>query len=144
MISQHPNLKTLSVRNKTADSKKLSAFLTQYLTSNNLPEGIHDDLRLAAEETFINIANYAFHIKGVYPVDIEARITVDTISITFIDSGIAFNPLLDCDKYIEDNEHCEGGMGIHIIKSLSDKQQYKRINQRNVFTITKHYTIQHQ
>ncbi|MBL4711551.1 MAG: ATP-binding protein [Gammaproteobacteria bacterium] len=143
MNNPSQNLKTLSILNRTADSKKLSTFLAAYISSNNIPGYIHDDLRLAIEETFINITNYAFDIKGAYPVDIEARRTTDTISITIIDSGIAFNPLLDCDKRIENNEHCEGGMGIHIIKSLTDKQEYNRINQRNVFTVTKHYTHQH-
>ena len=62
------------------------------------------------------------------------------IDITFIDNGIAFDPLNDSNKTMDQDNLDEGGMGIHIIRSMTDEQRYERIDQRNVFTLTKHYT----
>ena len=62
------------------------------------------------------------------------------LDITFIDNGIAFDPLNDSNKSMDQDNLDEGGMGIHIIRSLTDEQRYERIEQRNVFTLTKHYT----
>jgi anti-sigma regulatory factor (Ser/Thr protein kinase) len=50
--------------------------------------------------------------------------------------------LTDCSSNLDTNDHCNGGMGIPLIKSLTDKQKYIRIDKRNVFTVTKHYTNQ--
>lgn len=136
------NRKKLSLQNSTTDCEKLSIFLAEFADTNNVPVETQNDMRLVSEETFVNIANYAFADKGTHAVHIEVHCDSRAISISFIDSGIAFNPLTDCDNNIEENNHCEGGMGIHIIKSLTDKQEYKRIDNRNVLTVTKHYTIE--
>jgi anti-sigma regulatory factor (Ser/Thr protein kinase) len=138
------NRSIITVQNKTSECARLSAFLANYLKANNITEKIYHDLRLVIEETFVNITNHAFLTNENHSVSIELSNSGNTINITFIDSGMAFNPLTDAlpetEKTFEVHDHCEGGMGIHIIKSLTDKQEYSRIDQRNVFTVTKHYT----
>jgi anti-sigma regulatory factor (Ser/Thr protein kinase) len=135
------NRQSISVHNTTADCSKLSDFLAEYVSANNISDEVHNDLRLVLEEAFVNIASYAFIAGKTHKVSIELSNTANTVSITFIDDGIAFNPLLDRDIQIDTEDHCEGGMGIHIIKSLTDQQVYDRIENRNVFTVTKHYTM---
>ena len=138
------NRQIISVQNKTSESIKLSDFLAEFISANNIPDAIHNDLRLAAEEAFVNIVNYAFSKQETQTISIEVRCNHNAISITFIDEGIAFNPLLvpgiNSGGSTNTNDLCDGGMGIHLIKSLTDKQEYNRINQRNVFTVTKNYS----
>lgn len=136
--------KTICLSNKLSDSNKVAAFLAEYVTANNISEEAHKDLRLAVEETFVNIVSYAFvetELKtGTHTIDIEISTSDNKVSITFTDAGIAFNPLTDYKADLDNDDHCQGGMGISLIKSLTDHQQYARIEQRNVFTLTKHYT----
>ena len=145
-----PKLKrqVISLQNKTSESIKLSDFLGEFISANNIPDAIHNDLRLAAEEAFVNIVNYAFSNQETQTISIEISCNNNAISITFIDEGLAFNPLLaagiNSGESINTNDLCDGGMGIHIIKSLTDQQEYSRINQCNTFTITKHYTKLHK
>jgi len=140
MGEQSTNKQTISLKNRISDCSKLSDFLTSYANAFNISEDVYNDLRLVLEETFINIASYAFDIKDSENITIELDGNADKISITFTDTGIAFDPLTDAEDYGESDDHCEGGMGIHIIKSLSDHQEYNRVGQSNVFTVTKHYT----
>jgi len=140
MNNQPGNRQSITVKNNISECDRLSAFLTDYESSNNIPDEIQHDLRLVLEEAFVNITNYAFASGETHTVSIEISNTANAISITFIDDGIAFNPLLDCNNEIDADDHCEGGMGIYLIKSLTDQQKYNRIKQRNVFTVTKHYT----
>ena len=140
MNKQKHNQQVISLQNKTSESSKLSDFLAEYISSNSIPDVIHHDLRLAAEEAFVNIASYAYAKEDQQTVTIELSHTSNEISITFTDTGIAFNPLTDPAESKGTNDHCEGGMGIHLIKSLTDQQEYNRIKQRNVFTVTKYYT----
>ncbi|RKZ59050.1 MAG: hypothetical protein DRQ44_14095 [Gammaproteobacteria bacterium] len=136
------NSQSISLLNKTSDSVRLSDFLTEYVKTFELSDETYNDLRLVAEEAFINIASYAYTEKDNQPVVIELSNTSDEINITFSDTGIAFDPLTDPAECKESDDHCEGGMGIQIITSLTDRQTYNRVGQSNVFTVTKHYTKQ--
>ena len=131
---------TFVVQNRTSECSNLGRLLAAFIKSNDIPDEIKSDLRLALEEAFVNIVDYAQPKDKEHSITVEFNNCADSISITFIDSGIAFNPLTDYDTNIETDDHCEGGMGIHIIKSLTDEQKYDRIKQHNVFTLTKHYT----
>ena len=136
-----PNRQSILLRNTTSDSGKLSDFLATYAKSFNISDESYNDLRLIAEEVFVNIISYAC-MENEQMIKIELNSTPTEINVTFTDSGIAFNPLTDVTECKETDDHCDGSMGIHIIKSLSDHLDYKRIEQHNVFTITKHYTKQ--
>ena len=140
MNKQVLNRQTISLQNKISDSGKLSEFLTEYAKTFEISDEIYHDLRLVIEEAFVNIASYAYAKEIQQTVTIELSHTSNEISITFTDTGIAFNPLTDPAESKGTDDHCEGGMGIHLIKSLTDQQEYNRIKQRNVFTLTKHYT----
>ena len=134
------NRQSISLLNKTSDSVTLSDFLTEFVKKMNISDEIYNDLRLVVEEAFVNIASYAYTEKNEQPVIIELSNTSSEISITFTDTGIAFDPLTDPVDCKDTDDHCEGGMGIHIITSLTDHQEYHRVGQSNVFTVTKHYT----
>lgn len=140
MSKQSKNKQTISLQNRISDSGKLSDFFASYAKTLNISEDAYNDLRLVLEETFINIASYAFDKQDTENITIELDADADEISITFTDTGIAFDPLTQAEDCGEADDHCEGGMGIHIIKSLSDHLEYNRVGQSNVFTVTKHYT----
>ena len=140
MNKQVLSRQSISLQNKLSDAGKLSDFLAEHAKTSEIPDEIYHDLRLVIEEVFVNIASYAYAEEDRQPVTIELSRSTNEISITFTDAGIAFNPLTDPAECKDTDDHCEGGMGIHIIKSLTDQQKYRRINQHNVFTVTKHYT----
>jgi anti-sigma regulatory factor (Ser/Thr protein kinase) len=93
----------------------------------------------AAEEIFINVADYAYQGQAgelvmSYHIDDDA-----TMRITFADRGAAFNPLEvpppDIDTPLEDRT--EGGFGIFMVKSLMDVVEYTREDGWNKLTIGK-------
>lgn len=130
----------ISLLSTITDCEKLADFLSRHIKSKNANGDIYNDLRLASEEIFANIVCYAHADNKPHPIYVELSQTENTISITFIDTGIAFNPLLDDNIKIDGKDYSEGGMGIQLIMSLTDKQEYNRIDDRNVFTVTKFYT----
>ena len=142
MDRQMQNTRSITLKNELADSSKLADFLSDYVKTYKIPEDTYNDLRLVLEEVFVNITSYAFDKHDSQTITIDLNNKADEIKITFTDAGIAFNPLTHTADNIETDDHCEGGMGIHIIRSLTDHQQYDRVGQSNVFTVTKHYTKQ--
>ncbi len=145
-MNKQTDRKKIIVSNSSADSETVSDFLREYIHSQNISEDILADLRLATEEIFINIVSYAYppekKPEEEQKVTLELSHSSSSIDVTFTDTGRAFNPLTDCTPSIESDDHCDGGMGIPLIKSLTDRQEYNRIKNRNVFTVTKHYTNQ--
>ena len=131
---------SITVRNTLSDRDKLFAFLDKQADRIGLAEDIYNDLKLAIDETFVNIVSYAFDDERSHDIAMQLHHCDHRIDITFIDNGIAFDPLNDSNKTMDQDNLDEGGMGIHIIRSLTDEQRYERIEQRNVFTLTKHYT----
>ena len=140
MNKQVINRQRISLSNEISDSVKLSEFLTGFVKTLDISDETYNDLRLVIEETFVNIASYAYAEKDSQAVTIEMSNTSSEISITFTDTGIALAPLTDPVECKDTDDHCDGGMGIHIITSLTDHQEYNRVGQSNVFTVTKHYT----
>ena len=62
------------------------------------------------------------------------------LEVIYEDNGKPFNPLIEADSpdlnhSIEDRQI--GGLGIHFIKSMTDQQNYQRINSLNQLTLVK-------
>ncbi|MDR2542156.1 MAG: SpoIIE family protein phosphatase [Treponema sp.] len=104
-----------------------------------LPETMNE-ICIAVEEVFINIANYAYGIDNG-DVTISIYSTNKTI-IKFEDSGHHYNPLEhpepDLDKSIADRQI--GGLGVFIVKKLMDSVKYSRIDDKNILVITKSHS----
>ena len=130
----------ITVRNTIADCDKLFALLEILADRISLDEDIHNDLKLVIEETFVNIVSYAFEDEENHEITLQLHDKTNKLDLIFIDDGCAFDPLNDSRKVMDRDNLAEGGMGIHIIRSMTDEQRHERIEQRNVFTLTKHYT----
>lgn len=139
-MSKLIDLQSLALQNRLSETGRLSDFLASYAKKFQLPAEVYNDLRLVLEEAFVNIVNYAFVKGDIQMINIDISNAAGMISITFSDEGIAFDPLSDPAECLSTKDHSDGGMGIHIIKSLTDHQHYRRVGQSNVFTVTKHYT----
>ena len=97
-------------------------------------------LDLAVEEIFINIANYAYYPgKGQAAVRVEVYDNPVTVTITFIDSGIPYDPLkkADPDVTLSANEREIGGLGIFMTKKVIDDISYDYKDGQNILTLKK-------
>lgn len=130
--------KHIQLYNRTSECNRLYEFLDNNLAHLQLSREFRHDLKLVSEELLANIINHAYDKDTEKTIDIDLTVDESGIHITFTDSGIEFNPLEYKDPVVL-NELSEGGMGILLVKSLTDKQSYKRDNRHNVFTVTKNY-----
>jgi len=121
-----------------ADVKNLDAVLDFINTElSSYPLELRNNIDVAVEEIFVNIANYAYKPdKGDIAIYISTR---QKISIKFEDRGMEYNPLKqdepDFDKPLREREI--GGLGVFLVKKLMDDIEYTRIENKNVLVITK-------
>lgn len=95
-------------------------------------------LDLVVEELFVNVAHYAYEDKG--DLKICAEITDNkALKMTFIDSGIPYNPLLKEDPDITQKAEDRniGGLGIFLVKMNVDDIAYEYTDNKNCLTIVK-------
>jgi len=128
-------MEELSVEAKLENISTVSDFVCTHIS--NCPVKIQNDIMLAIDEIFSNIANYAYNTETGY---VTVRITVkDDIAIEFEDSGIAYNPLssVEPDITLPARERKIGGLGIFMVKKIMDSMEYRREGNKNILAIKK-------
>ena len=95
-------------------------------------------IQVCVEEMFVNVAHYAYNgAEGTVTLDIDVDNGVMTITLT--DEGMQFDPLAkkDPDITLAASERPIGGLGIFMVKKSMDEVEYKRENNKNIFTMKK-------
>ncbi|MCQ2755031.1 MAG: SpoIIE family protein phosphatase, partial [bacterium] len=118
------------------------AWLEKRCTEKNVPQNIIMKTELAAEELFLNIANYAYAESAkVGTITAVLEDEDNSIVLKFIDNGVKYNPLEKADPDISLNasDRQIGGLGIFMVKNTVDDIQYEYKNNQNILTITIRY-----
>ncbi len=123
----------IQVRNDFEELERLSEFLSSFWQTNQLQQDELLDLNLALEEAFANVVMHGFEDKGEHQIDIEISIDHNTVRLTVEDEGIPFNPLdaADVDVTTPLESRSIGGLGIFMVRKLTDKLEYTREGNRN-------------
>ena len=127
----------LTIEARSENLGRLFDCINSELDKYSYSSEIKNQVNIAAEEIFINIADYAYEGReGGVTISISAN---DKISIKFEDSGIPYNPLEypdpEMEKPLKDREI--GGLGVYMFKKLMDKVEYTRCGDKNILVITK-------
>lgn len=118
-------------------------FIDDYLDEFGCPVKSKMQIDLAAEEIFVNIAQYSYaSSNGDVTIRIGLSEDHSQVSITFTDSGIPYDPLTreDPDVTLSGEERQIGGLGIFLIKKYTDDIRYKFADGCNNLTIVKNLT----
>ena len=93
-------------------------------------------VELVTEEAVVNIFNYAYH-KREGRVRLRCLEAGDRFVIEVTDWGVPFDataqPAPDVNKPLE--ERPVGGLGIHLIKKMSDEMKYTREDGQNILRL---------
>ena len=120
-----------------SDVKK---FIERGLKETDCPSGILNQIQVAVEEVFVNIARYAYAPHtGSAKILLTVTDAPPTVEITFIDRGIPYNPLdkSDPDLTLSVEKRPIGGLGIFLTKMTMDSITYAYEQQQNILTIRK-------
>ena len=112
------------------------------LESMDCPMKVQAQIDIAVDEVFSNIANYAYAPDvGTAVVRIETRREPASITLTFRDWGVRYNPLekKDPDVSLGLEERQIGGLGIFMVKKSMNKMFYRRRGRQNVLTLVKEF-----
>ena len=97
-------------------------------------------IKLCTEEIFVNVASYAYAPDtGMITVTADGSEDPLTVTLSFIDSGIPFDPLAKPDpaKNRPFSQAKKGGLGIFLTKKIMDEVSYAYQDGKNILTIKK-------
>lgn len=133
---------------READIKNLDSmidFVMEHLKKNvRVTQHIDMEIRLVCEEALMNIINHAYcgkcDLKDMY-AGYEYDNDRECVVLKIIDHGIPFNPINEQEPMMTGNilERQIGGLGILLIKKISDVIEYERKDNMNILTIRKYY-----
>jgi len=118
------------------------AFVDESLEKRDCPMRVQMQIDIAVEEIFVNIASYAYTPEiGKAEILIQEDHDPEGITITFIDTGIPYDPLVkpDPDVTLSANQRQIGGLGIYMVKKSMTDMTYRYEENRNILTIRKEF-----
>jgi anti-sigma regulatory factor (Ser/Thr protein kinase) len=115
-------------------------FVDEQLENYNCPMKAQMQINIAIDELFGNIAHYAYD-PNVGPATVKVEVIEDSMAviITFIDSGVPYDPLAkaDPDITLSADERDFGGLGIYMVKKSMDDITYEYKDGKNILRIKK-------
>ena len=128
---------SLRVENRIEELGRISAAVDQLAESEGWSPTLTFRVNLVLEEFGINVINYA-HEEGVHDFEITLLSESETLTIEITDDGVPFNPLEDKsepDTAASMDERPIGGLGLHLVRNMTEEMRYERENSRNHSTL---------
>ena len=96
------------------------------------------ELRLIAEEGLTNVIRHGYADSARHSIEVTLEIDGSEILLVLRDDGRPFNPLAGPARDSDTpNREPGGGWGIHLIRSLVDRADYRREGNANVLRLVK-------
>ena len=132
------SMRELDIEAKTENLDQVLAFVDEELEKYECGMKTQMQIDIAVEEIFVNIAHYAYN-PAVGKATIRIEVTDGTVSLTFIDNGVPYDPLAkeDPDITLSAEERQIGGLGIFMVKKSMDDVKYEYKDGSNILTFSK-------
>ena len=129
----------VSLTNDVAEVSRLSLFVKDFCGKLDLDQKTTAAVRLALEETVVNVITYAYPPGEQNIVTITAESDRKQVRFTVQDSGTPFDPtsVLEADTTLDAQNRPIGGLGVLLTRKLMDSISYTRRNGQNVLSLTK-------
>ena len=143
---------TMSVPNHIEQWPTLRRVLHEYGVCLGIEKRMLKKLEIALEEAVVNIISYSqateitlqLHNTTISPDEGRLQPTEcnrgqqSKIQITLTDNGRPFDPTqCECDATKAVEERQIGGLGISLLRQITDEQHYQRVNEKNQLIIIK-------
>lgn len=131
---------SLTINSKLTELERVNQRLAEILTQENIAVEIIEDALLIVEEVLVNIIHHGYGNQEHNRIDLQVKISSQSLKMIFEDWGIPFNPLTELsspDLSMDDEARSQGGLGFYLVTELADHLDYSREEGKNVLIIVK-------
>lgn len=132
-----PLKKRIVIKNSAKDLIHAAEEITALCSKWNIPDLICNRVNLVVEELVLNTISYGYSDNANHEIFLDLESGKDSISLQITDDAKEFNPTQakEVNTHLEINEREIGGLGIHLVKNLTDKFTYERSDSKNIVRI---------
>lgn len=127
------------LHNRLAELPKAHDLLDEFAVRHGLPATTAAGLHVALEEHLTNIINYGYREDQRGQIVLRFQFSSSECRIEIEDDGTRFNPLeappVDVNQPLEDRPI--GGLGIQLIRELTDELRYEHRAGHNLLVMVK-------
>ena len=118
--------------------KKVYEFIEKSISGINYSKKSFNQLKIAVEEVYTNIAHYAY-LPNVGKVKVGVGVVDNIVKLSFEDEGKSYDPLRreDPDLSLDADDRQVGGLGVYMTKKLMDNISYERKDNKNILKMEK-------
>lgn len=121
-----------------------TAEITKYLEQNGVPHSAVYFANLALEELVSNVVKYGYDDNADHIIEVKLTISDVELTIEIVDDGHPFNPCTQCepDTSLPAEDRPIGGLGLHLVRQMSDRFHWKYRDGKNCVCVVKFFTPQ--
>jgi anti-sigma regulatory factor (Ser/Thr protein kinase) len=129
----------ISLGNDLAEIPKLGQELTEFGQRSGFAARTLLELKLAVEEVLTNVVSHAYPDGCPRAILVTALVEGGALIVEVEDDGRPFDPLgfPRREPPASVDQAAVGGVGIQLVRSLTDAIEYRRIGDRNRLTLVK-------
>lgn len=123
----------LKIKNNINEIARVCDLVKDFCDLHSIHGSGYHNVILILDEMLTNIISYAFQDGKEHFFTLKIEKKGKCVCIELIDGGVPFNPMQQQTPDVESDivERKIGGLGIFLAKQLSEKMEYKRLNDEN-------------
>lgn len=134
--------KEIYLKNNISEIPKLNNFVEEVCRQRNLSSDFISELKLAIEEVVVNSISYGFEENQNGEISVSLKFQPDEVLIEIKDNGKEFDSSNSSEVKTELSleERQIGGLGLFLVKQLTNSLSYRRVGNYNIIYISKFLT----
>lgn len=128
---------SLVIRNDLSELGRVGAWVNAWSRSQNVPASTAQRVDLCSAEAVTNIVIHGYADDAAHQIRLRLECDGQLVSLEIEDDGIAFDPrqIDEPQPPVSLADAMIGGLGVHIVRRLSDGLEHQRRGERNRLTI---------
>src|SRR5580700_3766448 len=130
----------LIIRSDSSAMSEVDGFVAAFVKEHGIPADEVSRILILLEELITNLMKYGYPDRPECGrAEIILALNDGRLEIEFIDDGCAFDPFAAPPPNLEAplDSRTPGGLGLHILRSLTDEAHYERRNGNNVMRLSR-------
>lgn len=128
----------LSIANEISELPRVAQAVGAFLERERVPREAIDAAQLALDELVANVVRWGHDDNQRHLIRVQAAVEKARVRVVVEDDGRPFDP--SCapppDVSLTPERRAEGGLGIHLVRTMADQVAYRRVAGRNVVEVT--------
>ena len=131
--------RAIVLTNQLAEIERVAQEVEAFGQAHGIAAKLIFNVNLALDEILSNVISYGYPEGGEHAITVRLALNAADLVIEVEDDGQPFNPLEiappDLNQTAADRPI--GGLGLHLVRKVMDRLEYRREQGKNIFVMTK-------